>query len=429
MSETSVRQLWTDPRRRRWVAFAALVSVYGLVSVYRLSTAVLADDLSAAFDVTGAQLGTLHASFFYIYALLQLPAGVLADRLGSRKTVAVGGVVMSVGGLGFAAADSYLTAFLGRALIGLGGGLLFVAILRFCANWFRPDEFGRMNGITIAVAGLGGILATTPLALAVGALGWRETIAAISVAGLGLALAGFVLARDSPAAAGLEPIGGAETQPASSLRTVLGNARQILGELETWLVSGILFVGTGINITVIGLWGVPYLVQTFGVSVTYASTFTLLGSVGLLVGPPTIGALSDRIGDRIGLIVAGSFVYTLAFASLAVTSQPPVALVAVVFFVTGVVAGAYVLSYPVMKERHDATAAGVATGTANMMAFLGAAVMPTAMGVILDLYWTGETIGGARVYTPFGYQLAFGLATAAGLVSFVLAVWLYRRER
>lgn len=430
-------RLWVDPEQRRWLAFFALAATYALVSVYRLSTAVLADELTRAFSVTGTELGTLHASFFYVYAAMQLPTGVLADRLGARRTVTAGALVMSLGGLVFAGADSYAVAFAGRALIGLGGSVLFIAILRFCANWFRPTEFARMSGITLAVSGFGGILATTPLAVAVTATGWRVTIATLSVVGVGLAVAAYAVARDSPEAAGFEPVGGVETPGAPSMSAVLANARTVLAERETWLCGTVLFAGTGINITVVGLWGVPYLVQTYGLSVTAASTYTLLGSAGLLVGPPTVGAVSDRLAARRGdgattasrtrLIVVGMAIYTAAFASLAVIGAPPRVLVAAVFFASGALAGAYALTYAVIKERHEAAASGVSTGTINMMAFSGAAVLPTLMGYALDTYWTGETIGGARVYTEFGYQVAFGLATAVAAVALLAAVWLHRR--
>ena len=438
MGRISVRQLWSDPQQRRWLAYAALVGTYVLVSVYRLSTAVLADELTRGFSLTGTQLGTLHASFFYVYAALQLPSGVLADRLGARRTVTTGALVMSLGGLVFAGAEGYWLAFAGRALIGLGGSVLFIAILRFCANWFRPTEFARMSGLTIALSGIGGILATTPLAVVVANLGWRPTIAGLSVLGVALAGLAYFVARDSPAAAGLESIGGVDTANTASLRGVLSNARGVLREPETWLCGTILFAGTGINITVVGLWGIPYLVQTHGLSVTAASTYTLLGSAGLLVGPPVIGTVSDRLsaggpgesaaaGSRTRLIVIGMVVYTAAFVPLAVLAVPPTAVVGLVFFASGALAGAYVLTYAVVKERHDAAASGVSTGTINMMAFTGAAVLPTVMGVALDAYWTGDTIGGARVYTEFGYRIAFGIVTAVAFGSVVAAVVLHLR--
>lgn len=434
----TLRRLWNDPESRRWLAFLALASTYALVSVYRLSTAVLADELTRAFSVTGTQLGNLHASFFYVYAAMQLPAGVLADKLGARRTVTGGALVMSLGGFVFAGADSYAIAFAGRTLIGLGGSVLFIAILRFCANWFRPTEFARMSGLTLAIAGFGGILATTPLAVAVAFAGWRETLITLSVLGIALSVAAYLIARDAPSDAGFEPVSGAEPPGSPSFRATITNARRVLSEAETWLCGIILFGGTGINITVVGLWGIPYLVQTYGMSVTLASTFTLLGSLGLLLGPPVVGVISDRLaagrgdgkvapGSRTRLIVSGMAVYTGAFALLAILGGPPLAVVAAVFFASGALAGTYALTYAVIKERHGAAASGVSTGTINMMAFSGAAVLPTLMGFALDTYWTGETIGGARVYTEFGYQVAFGLVTAVAVVSLLAAMWLHYR--
>jgi MFS family permease len=437
VSRSPLFGLWNDPQKRRWFAFFALASTYVLMSVYRLSTAVLAEELTRAFSVTGTQLGNLHAAFFYIYAAMQLPAGVLVDRLGARRTVTGGALLMSTGGFIFAGTSTYPIAFVGRVLIGFGGGILFLAILRFCANWFRPSEFARMSGLTIALSGFGGVLATTPLAIVVAMTGWRRTLAAISVLGVVLAVVAYVVSRDTPVEAGFEPVSGVDSPGVSSFRAIISNARTVLREAETWLCGVVLFGGTGINITVFGLWGIPYLVQTYGFSVTTASTYTLLGSAGLVMGPPAVGYLSDRFASgpdgevapsgRTRLIVAGMSLYTAGLAVLAVTGAPPPAVVAVVFFGTGALAGAFVLSYAIVKERHDAAASGVSTGAVNMMAFGGAAALPTAMGYALDTYWTGETIGGTRVYTEFGYQVAFGLAAAVAFASLIAAVWLHVR--
>lgn len=422
-------RIWSDPTRRRWLVFAVLVLGYMLVSVYRLSTAVLADQLQVAFGTSGAALGTLHAAFFYIYAALQLPAGVLADRLGSRLTVAGGTLVMSAGGTVFALADSYAAAFLGRALVGLGGGVLFIAILRFCANWFRPGEFATMNGVTMAVAGVGGVLATTPLAVAVGTFGWRDSV--LGLAGVGVLVAALVLllASDTPEDAGFDSISGVSLSSPSSLGETWANARTVFAERETWLAGAALFAGTGINITVFGLWGVPYVVQTYGLSVQAASTYTLLGSAGLLVGPPSIGWLSDRLGRRTELMFLGQLCFAGAFVLLAVVGNPPLPVVAACFFLAGALAGSYALGYTVIKERHDAAASGVATGAVNTLGFAGAAVLPTVMGAVLDTYTTGRTVGGSTVYSVTGYRVAFGLAAAVSLAACCCVAYLHTRER
>jgi sugar phosphate permease len=421
-------RIWEDPYRRRWLIFAVLAAAYATVSVYRLSTAVLAERLLTAFGTTATELGLLHSSFFYIYAAMQLPAGVLADRAGARRTVLVGTLLMSCGGVAFALAGSYLTAFLARALVGLGGSVLFIAILRFCANWFRPDEFARMSGITIAVAGFGGVLATTPLAVVVGLAGWRRTMLAVGVFGFVLAVLVHLLASDSPAEAGFDAIEGVPAPGSPSLRDVASNTRTVLCERETWLVGLMLFAGTGVNITVFGLWGVPYVVQTYGVSVERASLYTLLGSAGLLVGPPAIGWISDRLGRRTPVMVVGQLLFTLSFAVLAVTGKPPLPVVGAVFFVGGSLAGTFALGYTVIKERHDGEASGVATGTVNTLAFVGAAIFPTAMGAVLDRFAV-DVVGGTTAYSVLGYRYAFGIATLAGVFALGCVVWLHLRHR
>jgi len=189
-----------------------------------------------------------------------------------------------------------------------------------------------------------------------------------------------------------------------------------------------LFAGTGVNITVFGLWGVPYVVQTYGVSVERASLYTLLGSAGLLVGPPAIGWISDRLGRRTPVMVVGQFLFTLSFAVLAVTGKPPLPVVGAVFFVGGSLAGTFALGYTVIKERHDGEASGVATGTVNTLAFIGAAIFPTAMGAVLDRFAV-DVVGGTTAYSVLGYRYAFGIATLAGVFALGCVVWLHLRHR
>ncbi|WP_114575981.1 MFS transporter [Saliphagus sp. LR7] len=419
-------QPFGSPRRYRWLLWGLLGLVFLLVNVYRLSTAVLAEELMAAFRTTGARLGTLHAVFFYVYAAMQIPTGLLADRVGPRRTAAAGAVVMSVGALWFSLAGSYWTAIAGRGLIGLGGSVIFVCILRFCASWYRADEFATMSGLTFAVSGIGGVLATTPLALAVGAAGWRTTIAALGAVGLAVAVLVALVVRDSPERAGFEPVEGVPDQPSLTLAELRASLAAVLGDRSVWAVSAMLFCATGINLTLFGLWGVPYVAQTYDVSVTYASTFTLAGSVGLVVGPPALGWLSDRTGERTSLMIVGGGCYVLALGTIAAVGNPPLPVVAAVFFLTGSFLGAFVLSYAVVKDRHPASASGVSTGTINGAAFLGGSTLPTLMGFVLDSYWTGELVGGVRVYTATGYRMAFAIATLAAAVALACALWLHR---
>ena len=418
-----------DPTKRRWLAWGALGVVFLLVNIHRLSTAVLSEQLTADFGITAAQLGTLHASFFIIYALTQVPAGVLADRYGPRYVGSGGAFVLSVGALGFVASNGYVAAFLSRALIGLGSSVIFVTILRFCANWYRTDEFGTMIGLTAGIAGLGAIFATTPLAVAIDRVGWRPALAALGVLGfVGGALV-FLLARKSPANAGLEPIDDVPEQPSVTLRETGAYLTELAGDLDQWLLSIVFFATNGTVLTVIGLWGVPYLVVVYDVSVTTASTYTLLGSVGILVGGPAVGWVSDRLGRRILPMIAGLSAFLAALLVVPVVGKPPLALVAAAYFVIGFAVGFAMLALSAVKEKYPPDASGVATATVNAWGFVGATVLPTLMGIALDEYRTDDTVAGSVVYTEFGYRVAFAITAVAVVVAICSATTLYVRER
>lgn len=416
----------TDPTRRRWLAWAVLAVGFLLVSTYRLSSAVLADRLMQAFVATGAELGTLHASFFYVYAALQIPSGALVDRYGPRRIAAAGTAVMSLGALGFAFADTYAVAFLARGAMGLGGAVIYLCIFRFGVDWFRPNELATLIGLTAAVSGLGGVVATYPLALAAAALGWRDALGALGIGGLALALVVYAVVRDTPEDAGLEPIPGVADSPTQTFADVRRNVATVVRAPSTWLAGTTLFVSIGVNTTLIGLWGIPYLVQIHDLSVTQASTYTLAGSVGLIVGSPAVGWISDRLNRRTTLVVAGATLYTVLLAAMAAFPSMPPALFAAILFGNAFFAGGFILSYTVVKEAHDIDASGVAVGASNTLGFLGAAVLPTLMGLALDTYWTGETVAGTRVYTLFGYRVAFALAAVAGVVAVCSALGLHR---
>jgi len=418
-----------DPRKRRWLAWGALATVFLLVNLHRLSTAVLSERLTTAFRTSAAQLGTLHASFFYIYAAIQVPTGVLADRYGPRYVGSGGAAVLSVGAVSFALAESYTVALASRALIGTGSGVIFVSILRFCANWYRDDEFATMAGLTGAMAGLGAVLATTPLALTVEALGWRRTLLGLGAVGVVAAAAVYLVARRSPADAGLEPIENVPEQPSVTLRETGAYLRELVGDLDQWLVSVAFFATMGTLLTLIGLWGVPYLVVVYGLDVTTASYYTLLGSVGMLLGNPTVGRFSDAVGRRLLPMSVALGLFTLAVAVVPVFGKPPLPAIAASYFLCGFLFGGALLGFTVVKERYPAGASGVATAVVNTAGFVGGALFPTLMGLALDAYRTDETVAGTTAYTQFGYRVAFGIITVAVGLGFLCSVWLLVRDR
>lgn len=419
----------SNPYRRRWLGWGVLALAFFLVSLHRTSTAVLSNQLMQAFETSGTGLGFLHASFFYLYAAFQVPAGLLTDRYGARTIAAGGTALMSVGAVVFGASLTFQVAFLGRLFVGLGASVLFVAVLRYAANWFRPDEFGTMTGITFTVGILGGLAATTPLALAITVFGWRATVVGLGGVGLMAAAGIALLSHDSPKQAGLPTIENVPDRPPVTAVDLKRYTVRALRQGETWLIGIMLFFMTGVGITIFGLWGIPFLVHAYGISVPQASVYLLVGNVGGMIGPTLFGWLSDRLGRRTELIVVSAVVFAGTWGVFAVFGTIPLLLVGALFLFGRILRGGIPLAFAVMKERHPEGASGTVVGLVNTMGWVGAAVFPVVLGAALDTYWTGETVNGVRVYSTFGYRVAFAISLAAGLVSVAAAILLHLRIR
>ncbi len=160
-------------KHQRWFIFGALACAYLFVYFHRLSLTVVAEELSRAFQTSAGSLGLLGSVYFYCYALMQFPAGLLSDSLGPRKTVAFFTILAAVGSALFGLAPSLSWAFAGRFLVGIGAAMVFIPTMKILAQWFRPTEFASVSGLLNAVGGLGILAATWLLAWLAGVLGWR----------------------------------------------------------------------------------------------------------------------------------------------------------------------------------------------------------------------------------------------------------------
>lgn len=251
----------------------------------------------------------------------------------------------------------------------------------------------------------------------------------MAVAGLLVTVGVFLVVRDTPTAAGFGRLEGAVDQPELTFGQVVRNARSVLGERETWVLGTMMFFAVGTNYTVMGLWGVPYLVHTYGLSVETASLFTLGGNAGLLLGSPGVGWLSDPLERRTSITVLTASLYCTLYGGITLVGTPPLVYVGFTFFATMFLHGGFLLSYTIVKERHSGAKSGTAMGTVNGLGFLGAAVPPQRHGRrprrLLDRAagrWKSD------LHTP-RVRIAFGIAAAAGLLALACASWLHWSSR
>lgn len=407
-------------KKMAWIMFAVVSVPYLLVYFHRVAPAVVVDRLMAEFKGTGAVLGNLSAIYFYIYTLMQIPAGILADSLGPRRTITMGCCVSAAGSVFFGLAGGIFTAYVGRFLVGLGVSIIFIPILKICTEWFDPKRFAAMSGTTLLVGNSGALLAATPLALLADHIGWRAAFIIIGVVGLLAALLSFAVLRDRPADLNLpSPNSGSTVNKKYNLGQAWGGLRAVMANPASW-PPFFAFMGIyGPLMAFQGTWGAAYLMQNYGVSRIQAANGLLPIALGLIIGSPAIGYISDRIDNRRIPFLCASFVYLTVWAALRYWpgGKPSLFIFPFLFFAMGFSASAFILSWAIGKEANSPRLAGSAMGFTNMGGFLGAAVMQPLFGFLLDLRWQGQSVGGARIYTLDGYHLAFTLGIAVVCMS------------
>lgn len=386
----------------RWLVFTLGAGAFFLSFFHRVAPGAIAGELAGAFDTTGALLGALAATYFYVYTLMQLPTGVLVDTLGPRRILAAGGLVAGFGSIVFATADTIATAAVGRTLAGLGVSVAFISLLKLNANWFEERRFATASGAAQVIGISGAFLATAPLAWLVTVVSWRTVFVAVGIASFVLAAATFMLARDHPQAHGSERRGTANWHRA------LG---EVMRNRATWPCFWVNFGISGSYMSFIGLWAVPFLVQVYGYSPVEASRHTSAMLLAFAISVAAVGAWSDHMRRRKSLIIASALLYC-GFWLAWIQDVVPASMTYAVFALMGFVATGFTLSWACAKEVNRPQHAGMATGLANTGGFLAAGILQPLVGWMLD------RAAEARGHPDFHAALAaLALFASCGLVA------------
>ena len=407
------------PASLAWLVWGLGAALYLIAFYQRVAPAVITRELSADFGLSAASLGNLSAFYFYGYVVVQIPTGLLADRFGPRRVLAAGAVLTAIGTLLFALAPGVAWANAGRLAIGAAGGVAFVSMLKLATHWMPSRGFAFASGVALFTGVVGATLAGAPLRAAVDAVGWRAVMTASAAVTLAIAVAIWWVVRDDPRERGYRSHFPGASHGAASV-SMATQIREVLGYRNTWLLLVVPGAFSAIVLTFPGLWGVPFLVTQYGFSTRQAAG---IASAMLLVWSATSmawGALSQRIGRRKPIYVAGlAAVLALWSVVVFVPALPRAALVALLMAVS-VACGAFIVTFAFAKESVPARLGGTVAGIANMGVMLGGMVMQPAVGFMLDRHWDGTMADGARVYGFAAFQWGFGLMLVWGAASLAL---------
>ncbi len=361
-----------------------------------VSPSVMTSHLMGEFQIDGAQLGNLAACYFYAYLLMQIPAGLLVDRFGPRRVTSIAITVCGLGMILFASSNILFIAQLGRFLAGLGAAFAALNCLKLTANWFPANRFALMAGLMMTLGMLGCVGGQAPLSAFINAMGWREALFAIGVAGLILAAIFWLVVRDQSK---YNP----NYQLTPENTNLWESCKAVFTSKQSWLLSvysGLAFA----PVTVFGgLWGVPFISEAFELSKTNAAQIVSLLFIGFAVGAPLWGWLSDFMGNRKRLMYFGTIFSAISF-SLILYAPLSILSLSVLMFFFGFFISTFLICFTMIREINAPIVAATAIGFMNTFdAFLGAISDPIT-GKFLDLGWTGKMVDGARVFSVETYK-------------------------
>lgn len=383
------------------------------------------------FNFSAVQLGNLAAYYFYGNVIFLFPAGILLDRLSIRKlmiaVVAIGVVCTYI----FSTAHDITTMSLARLGTGLAGAFALLPCIKLASRWFPANRLALVIGLVITVAMLGGMVAQTPATLLTDHFGWRNTV--LAGAGLGVLflviIATFV--RDYPAhmlqsmrdsaAATQQQAAASSSAPATPVIGFWKSLGMVLKNGQTWLAG--VYVSL-INLPVLilgGTWGALYLVQGHGLDREHASYITSMIFLGMIIGSPLAGWISDKLClRRMPMIVSAVLALALMLIIVNVPGLPFGALLAS-FLVLGILMGAQVIGYPVATENNPPAFTATANALASTLIMAGGTLAP-AFGWLLEMKWDHRIVDGVSMYAASDYRLAMSMFVVALVVGLIAAL-------
>lgn len=406
----SVRSHWFT--LHRLVLTAVLFVSFFWVYFQRMGLPVVIPQLEATFGLSAVALGLLGAAYFYPYALMQIPVGVLVDALGARWILTLFVGAAGVGSLLFAWAGSFEEALAGRLLVGIGASAVWLAAQRLFVCWYHPRQFATINGLMNAVGNLGGLTASMPLAVVAAALGWRPAFALVGGILLSMAALCVVVVRDQPHGGAPRPPQKAGSAVGRALPSITGNLRLVLCNREIWLLSAAMlpFVGTRFGFQ--SLWGGPYMTDVHGLDSAEVGLLLMVMSLAVALSGPIVGYLSDKVfTSRKRFSVLGFSLYTVVWVPLAfATDSVPVPVLYLLVIGMGCGSSFWLTVFAQTKEMYPVALAGTALAVVNFSSTLGGAVYQQAMGVVIGLF---EKTGGGYSVSAYSAAFLFCLVSAA----------------
>jgi len=401
---------------KAWMILGCAWLFYLYEYILRVSPSVMTNELMLDYGVTSTALGVLVSFYYFAYVPLQIPCGIIVDRFGPRKVITFSALLCVLGSVYFAQSDTLLTAQIGRFLMGAGSACAYLSCAKIGAEWFHSSKFAGIAGMTMMMGTLGGIFGGSPFAILVNAFGWRPSMIIAAIVGIFITAIAWIVIRDYPT----ESKGQKEGVQSAESAPLLEGLKLVASNSQNWLI-GLYGCMMYLPLSAFAeLWGVPFLMERYGINNELASRTSLMVFLGMALGTLLGPWLSNRYESRVKVMswsALGTFVTFLAVFYVPV----PLTFMFLLLFIGGMISGGQILYFAAAKESNPDHISGTTIGFTNGLVMASGVIFQPLLGRLLDLAWDGKlSADGARVYDLATYQIAFSAVSVALLLSWVI---------
>jgi MFS family permease len=412
---------------RSWLVWGVGAFAYIAAVLHRSSLGVAGPAAAERFEVQATLLSTLGAVQIGVYAIMQVPVGVLLDRYGPRVLIAAGALVMTGGQVMVALAEELPLAVAGRVLLGIGDAATFISVIRLQSGWFTGPIVAQMSQWTAVSGQLGQLLSTVPFVWLLSQAGWTLSFGTLAIVGAVALVLVLLLVFDAPP--GGAPTTGSIDLPEGWWPRLLTAFRQPGTRLGFWTHFSLLCTT---NVFLL-LWGYPMLVDGLGFSSGEAAGFMSIVVFTGMVAGPILGVATARFPLRrstLVLCIVGlvALVWTVV---LVWPGHPPTWLVVVLVMALGVAGPGSTVGFDFARTFNPLRLLGSANGIVNMGGFIASFAIMPIIGIVLDIVHSVRVAGGEDVglYDWEGFRIAFAVQLLVLGLGFAMVVRMRRITR
>jgi len=377
---------------------------------------VLTDQFMQHFRIEAAGVGALVSCYYWVYTFMQVPAGIIIDKVGTKITALFAITICSLGVFAFASTSNYCVAGLGQMMIGFGSSFAFVLVMKAITNWFPESRISIMSSYTVSLGCLGPVIFSPVISRLVIDTSWIKIMEIFAALGIFLAFLVCFLMED-------KNVSKNETRQES----ILSLLKTVAASRQVWILA-LYSVMIYSPVSALGdLWGVPFIKKVYSIDASEAAFANSALYAGMIIGAPLISYFAEFIGSYKRAMLTAITCNALSLGTVVIFCRClPLNAAFFLFFLTGLFSGV-TLMYPLAMAIFPHHMGATISGFINMATMVSGIILMPLIGWIIKLSWDGTIENGIHIYSVTDFQLGLSAVVCFLLIGMVSSIFIKDR--